>query len=221
MTPERFSGAWRQTSISVDGQPPRQPADVIWIQADDVYADLRVPKHAAHPVACFAGTTTWDAPHLCWAHHLDLTSARHEDVGAMVGEGDELVEAGWSELDGRRVPYVECWEREPGSTGPLLALTRRDGLGTLVQAGDHALTVCDDRPRGGEYRACYRTRVAGTWSIALTLGPHAPALPEPPQSPAEPGAWLPLDAHQWQVVRAQRADTDLPLLHPYTEGVRT
>lgn len=218
MTPDRFTGTWRRTSISIDGALPSEPAEVVWIQVGDVYADLRVPHHPGEPVGSFAGTTSWEAPSLRWSHELDLVTGGTDDVGAITGEGDDLVESGTFELDGRTVPYLERWRRQPTGAGEVLALRRSDGHGILVRSDDHAITVCDDRHSGGAHLACYRTCTAGTWSAVLVLGAGSTSLPEPPEVPSGAG-WVLLDGHRWQVVHASRSTTD-QVLTPHPEGAQ-
>lgn len=193
--PERFRGAWQRVSLSLDGGPPAEPAVVIWLQADEAFADLRLPRNVrdtAHAPACFAGITTWDAPQLRWHHHLDLDrdgepvpedeeaeAGATGDVGLVSWEGGDLVERGTFVIGGRPVPYVEVWRRLPRCEAPIVALASDDGWGRLVRAGDHAITVVDERAAGGDYRACYRTRGPDGWRVRLALGPAAAELPVP------------------------------------------
>ena len=101
------------------------------------------------------------------------------DVGLVAWEGDDLVERGTFPIGGRDVPYVEVWRRLPHSEAPIVALASDDGWGRLVRAGDHAITVIDERPLGGDFRACYRTRSPSGWRVELALGPGAAELPVP------------------------------------------
>lgn len=66
-----------------------------------------------------------------------------------------------------------------GSDGPSLQWVSPDGTHRYVRAGDHAITVADERHAGGTYRACYRTRNAGQWSVELALGDDAANLAIP------------------------------------------
>lgn len=199
MIPERFRGAWKRVSLSLDGRPPSEPAVVVWVQADEAFADVRVPRDVRDPdhvPACFAGATSWDPPYLRWAHHLDLDvppgagagagappgaveDSATSDVGLVSWEGDDLVERGTFTIGGRDVPYVEVWQRLPRCEAPIVALASDDGWGRLVRAGDHAITVVDERATGGHYRACYRTRRASGWRVELAVGPGAADLPVP------------------------------------------
>ena len=171
MIPDAFQGAWQRVSIAVDDGPPEEPATVVWVQTEEAYADLRIPTGGddRQPMS-FAGTTSWDEPHLTWHHEIDLADEPGDgDVGEVAWDGDDLVETGtFTDDDGSLHTYVEVWRRLPGSDGPrhteLLGPT-----GLRVRAGDHALTVVDERPQGGEYRACYRRLDAGAWVAVLEL----------------------------------------------------
>jgi hypothetical protein len=249
MIPERFRGAWRRVSLSLDGSPPAEPAVVVWVQADEAFADLRLPRNAHdpdHAPACFAGATEWDPPYLRWSHHLDLDGdpgdpgdprygagaagghdedgAATSDVGLVSWDGGDLVERGTFVVDGQPVPYVEVWRRLPRCEAPIVALASDDGWGRLVRAGDHAITVVDERPTGGEYRACYRTRGPSGWRVELAVGPGAADLPVPRPDVLGVPARLP----GWHVASAppapdpvppRRAATALPIVPgpmPYT-----
>ena len=219
MTPARFTGTWWRTSIAIDGAPPVEPARVVWVQAGDVFADLRLPRVPGGRPSSFAGSTSWHEPHLRWLHEIDLDATDTDDVGAMCVVGDDLVETGSTVLEGRRLAYVERWRRRPGSGGETLVLRRQDGAGLLVQTGDHALSVCDDRAEGGEHRACYWTRTDGRWTPSLVLSPNAPLPPAPPARAAGVGDLL-LDGHRWRVV-GDGGEAHHPSRTPHHEGART
>jgi hypothetical protein len=190
--PERFRGVWRRVSLAVDGEPPAEHADVVWVQTGRDFADIRVPHFGYGDIvtpACFAGTTRWDDPHLRWSHELDLDrdprapgDPADADVGHVRWDGADLIESGTLRRGDRTVAYVEVWRRLPGGDGVLLSRWSADRTRILVRAGDHAVTVADDRPSGGCFRACYRARRAGSWGIELALGDGATALPAPPPS---------------------------------------
>lgn len=186
MIPERFRGAWRRVSIAVDGGTPVEPSAVVWVQTASAFADIRVPRIGfgdLHPAVSSAGSARWVDPHLHWRHDLDVDVSRTSDDGGDVGEvswrGPDLVESGTFGDDGLAVPYVEVWRRMAGSDGPVDDWTSPDGRLRSVRVGDHAITVADDRPAGGPYRACYRTLIAGEWAVELALGDDAIDLPLP------------------------------------------
>ena len=174
MIPAAFQGAWQRVSIAVDGGEAHEPATVVWVQTEEAYADLRIPTDGddGQPMS-FAGTTSWDEPHLTWHHEIDLADepdpTEDGDVGEVTWDGDDLVERGtFTDGDGLQHTYVEVWRRLPGSDGPRRT-ARLGSHGITVQAGDHTLTVVDERPDGGAYRASYRRLDAGTWITVLEL----------------------------------------------------
>jgi len=205
--PARFTGTWRRRSIAFDGGEPHEPATVVWVQSSSDYADLRVPVDGVgDPPKSFAGRVRWDGRCLRWSREVDLDDRPGaEVVGRVWFEDGLLLEAGtFQRRDGPRA-YVQVWERQPGSDGTRLALRREDGRGRLVRAGDHALTIVDQRPLGGAYRACYRVRTGDGWTIAASLGPDAEQLPEPPALHALDVGRVTIDAKRWLVVEASEA----------------
>jgi hypothetical protein len=191
--PERFCGAWRRVSISIDGGEPMEPSEVVWVQTATAYADIRVPRMGfgdLHPAVSFAGTTRWIDPRLHWRHDLDLDADRSPDdtgdVGRVSWDGDDLVESGTFGDADVEVPYVEVWRRMPGSDGPMHDWVSPDGTHRFVRAGEHAITVADERGAGGTYRACYRTRLGDQWAVELALGDDAVDLPIPTEEMTTP-----------------------------------
>lgn len=206
MIPERFRGVWQRVSLSVDGGRWCEPAQVIWVQTGTVFGDIRLPfpgRTDEHPAMSFAGTLEWRDPHLSWHHKLDLYGDPDSDDGGDTAEvswhGGELVCQGHFPRESRTVPYTEVWRRLSGSTGTCLSLVRADGHGVLAQVGDHAITIVDDRRRGGPYRACYRSRSDTGWAVSLSLGDGSESLPPPPHEAAVSDAMV-LDGRRWHVL---------------------
>ena len=56
--PSEFVGTWVRRSISIDGSPPTEWEDVVWIQTHTYFADLRLPRPGADPLPG-APTTPW------------------------------------------------------------------------------------------------------------------------------------------------------------------
>lgn len=206
MIPERFRGTWQRVSLSVDGGAWCEPAQVVWVQTGSIFGDIRMPyagRDAEHPPMSFAGTLSWREPRLTWTHKLDLYAEPGDDDGTDVAEvswhGADLVCAGHFARESRSVPYVEVWRRLAGTGGPTLSLVRADGLGVLAQVGDHAITIVDDRHRGGHYRACYRSRSHMGWAVSLSLGEGADQLPAPPAEHEISDAMV-LGGRRWHVL---------------------
>ena len=207
MIPDRFRGVWQRVSLSVDGGPWGEPAQVIWVQAGAVFGDIRLPfegRADEHPTMSFAGTISWDEPQLSWNHKLDLyndpgNDDDTDDTADVSWHGADMVCCGHFERADRTVPYVEVWRRLSGSGGARLSLVRADGHGVLVQVGDHAITIVDDRHRGGSYRACYRSRSHEGWAVSLSIGAGTDSLPSPPEWSALSDAMV-LEGRRWHVV---------------------
>lgn len=181
--PHRFVGVWRRVGLGVDGGPVRPAGDVVWVQADAQFADLRV---GASETRAFAGIATWSAPSMTWSHDVDVPSpGRHPappDTGLLEGEADDLVERGSWRRGGRQESYVEHWRRI-GSAGPVRAL--RYGTARFVQVGEHAVLVTPDGGRRWERVGGPRTG-PGVWRIVATVGVVTTAEP-----PAADALWAP------------------------------
>jgi Protein HRI1 len=195
--PARFLGAWARMSLAVDGAAPAEHADVVWLQTEHTYADLRIPRLGYGDIVApmsFAGTTTWADPFLRWSHELDLDPDGRlgdADVGRVHWHGDDLVETGELTDGDRSVPYTEVWRRLPASVVDLESDWSADGTSVVVRTGDHALTIADERAGGGVYRACYRTRRDDGWAVELALGDGATDLPAPPTEEMDPAMGVP------------------------------
>lgn len=168
--PPRLVGVWQRRSISLDGGPPAETADVIWVQTGGPFADLRIDRATGAPVACFAGTTRWEAPSLIWHHEIDLAPVGRADVGAISCRDGDLVETGEMEIDGAVVAYVEVWGRLPLGDGVVVVESERTETGMRVRVGAHQIVVDDRRPTGGAFTATY------TRNGVVVLSVDTPAL---------------------------------------------
>ena len=210
--PDALTGGWRRRTLQLGDAEPGEGSTVIWLQAGEHFADLRVP-HATppadgHVVMSFAGTTSWcpgeagDSARLRWSHILDFEAWPAEDGGAVWFEGGELIEQGVFDVDGESVPYTEVWTRLPSSTGNWLVMAALDRGGLLVRVGDHCLTVVDGGPNGGGFDADYRVLRGDSWNSQLSYGATADRLPAPPDS-ATFGEAIVIDGVEWRVVEAR------------------
>jgi hypothetical protein len=138
--PEQFFGAWRRRSIAFDGGEPGESARVLWLQAGDAFADLRVPIAGNARVEAFAGTTAWDPPRLTWTHTVDWHGAfAGFDCGEIAWRDGLMIERGECEIDGRVAAYEEVWERIDDGRDRSSRTRRGDGAHRPV-------LHCDARP---------------------------------------------------------------------------
>jgi hypothetical protein len=168
--PAEFTGGWVRASISLDGSAPFEDTLVWWLQSSAAHADLRVPHSQLNgttggEVISFAGETVWtsdsrNVPSLTWIPALELVPNDFPDTGVVSWDGADLLEAGVC----GGVPYVERWQRLPGTAGPLQALSRPGGR--LVRTGALALTIVDDRATGGAFNAVAWRLVDDAWVVA-------------------------------------------------------
>ena len=164
--PERYRGVWVRTLLETP-EGHDTTTRVHWLQTEGWHADLRVPQGAdpATPegrarLQGFCGLTRitpgrGGQPDVCtWHRRWDIQPPRSTpDAGHMVFETpDRVIETG---VHG---PYLEVWERLPGSTGPYAAQAELDGQGRPTGeqrfvAGRCAMTV---RPRTAAWPADLR-----------------------------------------------------------------
>ncbi|MDQ1384910.1 MAG: hypothetical protein QOG65_2289 [Actinomycetota bacterium] len=176
-----FVGAWQRRSIAIDREPPSEPARVLWLQAGDAFADLRVPEDPDAPIDAFAGITTYDAPALTWHHTLDRNGNFADyDCGIVERHDEKLIERGEFERDGCSHTYEEIWERiDPGNSGAVLTAAHA----VVVRVGNHCLALRDRRRAGGDFDVRHACITGQEWTDVTVLG-DGTELPRPP-------VWLP------------------------------
>jgi len=135
--------------MAVDGGDPEEPARVLWLQAGEAFADLRVPIDGAGPVEAFAGRTSWELPRLTWHHTLDWRGGfAGYDCGDVHWRGGALVERGTFHDEGGAHEYEEVWDRvDPADQYVVLAAE----AAIIVQVGIHSLALRDLRASGGTF----------------------------------------------------------------------
>jgi hypothetical protein len=195
----QFVGAWQRRSIAIDGGVHHEPARVLWLQAGDAFADLRIPHEPRGEHDAFAGITTYNEPALTWHHTLDWNGgfAGH-DCGVVECNDEELIERGEFERDGCCHAYEEIWERiDPGSVGVVLTATHA----VVVRVGRHCLALRDRRRVGGEFDVRHAQMAGIEWKDVAVIGDGA-ELPRPPVM--LPGDWslgseVIVDGGHWRV----------------------
>jgi hypothetical protein len=195
----QFVGAWQRRSIAIDGGAHHEPARVLWLQAGDAFADLRIPHEPRGEHDAFAGITTYDEPALTWHHTLDWNGgfAGH-DCGIVEYHDEELIERGEFERDGCCHAYEEIWQRiDPGSVGVVLTATHA----VVVRVGRHCLALRDRRRVGGEFDVRHAQMAGIEWKDVAVIGDGA----ELPRLPVMlPGDWtlgseVVVDGGHWRV----------------------
>ena len=172
-----FVGAWRRRSIAVDGGAHSEPARVLWLQARDAFADLRIPLDPTGAYDAFAGVTTYAAPALTWHHTLDWNGGfAGYDCGVVEQRDGELVERGEFERDGAHHTYEEIWCRvDPGRHGVVITAAHA----MVVRVGGHCLALRDRRRSGSEFDVRHAEVEGDEWRDVAVLGDGA-ELPCPP-----------------------------------------
>ena len=195
----QFVGAWKRRSIAIDGGVHREPARVLWLQAGDAFADLRVPLELNGETDAFAGITTFEPPALTWHHTLDWNGRlAGYDCGVVECDGEEMVERGEFERDGCCHSYEEIWQRiDPGPIGIVLTSTHA----MVVRVGRHCLAMRDRRRAGGEFDVRHAQMTGIEWSDVTVFGdgaelPRAPVVLPPDWSV---GSDVVVDGGHWRV----------------------
>jgi Protein HRI1 len=194
-----FVGAWQRRSIAIDGGPPSEPARVLWLQAGDAFADLRVPDDPDAAIDAFAGITTYDAPALTWHHTLDWNgNFAGYDCGIVERDDEKLIERGEFERGGCTHSYEEIWERiDPGGAGVVLTAAHA----VVVRVGKHCLALRDRRRAGGDFDVRHARITGEEWSDVTVLGDGS-ELPRPPvwlPSQWDTGSEIVVDGAHWRV----------------------
>ncbi|HEV7526087.1 MAG TPA: hypothetical protein VGP92_14040 [Acidimicrobiia bacterium] len=182
----QFVGAWQRRSVAIDAGEHSEPARVLWLQAGDAFADLRIPDDPSATPDAFAGITTYDPPALTWHHTLDWNGTFADfDCGVVECNDEEMIERGEFEREGQLHAYEEIWHRiDPGSAG--LVLTAPHAM--VVRVGRHCLAMRDRRRAGGAFDVRH-ARIGGIeWCDQMLLGDGA-ELPCPPV--VVPSDWVP------------------------------
>jgi hypothetical protein len=189
--PPQFIAAWERGELIVDGAPVEGAGRAVWVEAGVAYVDVRNGEGFASGTT-FAGTASWDEPHLTWAHAIDAESDDDgADVGLMSYDGYDLIEEG-EYIAGQVVKYSERWVRLAGSDGAVLAASADGGL--AVRVGDHASVIVTRTAEGGGVAARYDHWDGSEWRTEIAYGADAERAALPP--PLEPDAALP-DGWSW------------------------
>ncbi len=172
---------------------------VLWLQAGDAFADLRIPEDPSGATDAFAGITTYAEPALTWHHTLDWNGGfAGYDCGVVECDNDEMIERGEYERDGKCHTYEEIWQRI--DTGPVgVVLTAPHAM--VVRVGRHCLAMRDRRRAGGQFDVRHAQISGVEWTDVTVLGDGAEL---PRTAVVLPGAWqvgaeVTLDGAPWRV----------------------
>ncbi len=195
----QFVGAWQRRSIAIDGGAHHEPARVLWLQAGDAFADLRIPRTPADQPDAFAGITTYQEPALTWHHTLDWNGGfAGYDCGVVECHDEEMIERGEFQREDGCHAYEEIWQRiDPGAIGAVLTATHA----MIVRVGRHCLAMRDRRRAGGQFDVRHAQLSGVEWDDVAVLGDGV-ELPRPPV--VVPNAWavgsdVVLDGSPWRV----------------------
>lgn len=161
ITRDDLQGHWRRDWIKAPGFED-QTTRVHWLQAGDLYADIRVPlmRPNLSGASCladlsaadlavlmqaegFAGTITVENDHCTWRRDINWHGVpEQDDIGLMWFDAPALIE------DGVLATYRERWLAEP--SGPLTAqrITCAGQTGVLVSGEAVFLLALGPMPQG-------------------------------------------------------------------------
>jgi hypothetical protein len=175
-----LTGAWKRVGLEVDGKRVKEPCEVLWLQSEKWYADIRIPVPDAGPTEgpeslfarawAFAGAATWDPPVMTWEHMLDSEPDPSIDSNPLEVDGDVAMETGQIDWHGRTVEFCEEWHRISPARVTLTAHV--DANRVEITVGRWRVSVLDERPYG-PFRAGWYELVSATWQPHGTV--HVPA----------------------------------------------
>ena len=173
--PPELVGAWRRTGLIIGGLRQIDFCDVLWIQGEAWFADLRlrigdlgpdeddpIASHYGRPRA-FAGRSRWLDPILQWDHEIDIDLTPGPDANRISWERGGIVERGTRQRAGLDVPWAEEWIRVSTPGAPVIAVS--DGSKRLsLTVESWAVEVADERP-AGPFRAVRRDLIDSAWRV--------------------------------------------------------
>ncbi len=210
-------GLWRRSLLAYPDGFRDTTTQVHWLQGLRLYADLRQSEirpsfagvgclrdlRAAHIAwlsrqEAFAGHLVRAGDSFEWRRHLD-----YQPPSNTIDAGRLWLEDGMMKEEGRDIPYIEHWHREPTRAGPVAGLQLRDAVtgapGAVVVVGDafmYARGRAVDLPAGtrlhdlvadaGDLRAAqdlldcevsYGIRRGDTWTVKGSTLPYKEGRP--------------------------------------------
>ena len=162
--PEVTNKAFRRVYMKIADNPSFEDQDVLWLQADGWYADIRI-KLDGSGFSSFGGRVTWRRPKLTFHHDLDLGSGFPEDIGTISLTSFGCIENGEFVNGGEVIPFEEKWSCPAGavSSRVLLRRSRKSITGMEIQLGDDCIIILEGtaarfRRVGHTWRTHYRAQ---------------------------------------------------------------
>lgn len=193
--PDVLVGAWHRRSVQLAGGEAAEHALVLWLQAPDAFADVRIPwPGATGPFAtleAFAGSTEFfpATSELAWHHEVDRTGTFAGMDRATVAwpEPDTMVETGSIDVAGAPATYTEVWAKV--AAGPVHARRWTGATGTGVQVEIGPLSLVVDADADGVVTAALSVGDAVVARVDAAGG----AVLDPPALDAALGGGVPAD----------------------------
>ena len=109
----KFVGAWKRRSIAIDGGAHGESARVLWLQAGDAFADLRIPDRPARraPTRSPASPPTRNPRSRGTTPSTGTVDSRATTAASSNADDEEMIERGEFERDGCCHAYEEIWQR--------------------------------------------------------------------------------------------------------------
>jgi hypothetical protein len=161
LVPSQFVGAWRRSGLLISGKRRVDHCDVLWLQSEEWFADIRLPlidggsvdpadvvaTHFSRPRA-FIGRSSWDCPIFRWEHILDTADVvSRSDANMVQATAYGISEHGeWALEDGTTIKWCEEWTRLSASCPEVVMLD--DMHRFEISCDTWTIQAIDHRPRG-------------------------------------------------------------------------
>lgn len=171
--PNELMGAWRRIGLIIDGKRRVDYCDVLWLQSEEWFADIRLRLSTQGPdpkdtvavafakEGSFAGTASWADSTMTWKHLLDIRENPPIDASPVKWQKGGIIEGGTMLVDGRSVPWAEEWVRLTNEKDK--PITRLNSGYAYIEVGSYAIEVKDSRPDGC-FEAVRSDCVADKWT---------------------------------------------------------
>jgi hypothetical protein len=171
--PPEFRGVWHRTGLLIDGERMVDTRDVVWLQSDSVFGDIRAPLTGAQASADVrlrqfeASWVMWgpqvdvDASEITW--HVIRDGAPRAEPFAYRWSGAVIVESGHSVREGAEYDWEEEWVRLTEPDAPSSVLWTDEAF--RVDVGEFSLQVDLHSGHGELWQ-----RNLGSWVLRSQVG---------------------------------------------------